>query len=119
MDYIKILKADLEKGYSKSDLEKLIGLPKNNLSGILKGDKKLSAKSRLKIDIWEKTVKPSPLKLFFKKPENEQEKHIQDLTEGTNKVKDLTKKPPTTNYVTDTRKPFMSDAIKKKLGIKD
>lgn len=44
---------------------------------------------------------------------------------GKSLVKDLTKpnkevKPaetPKTNYVADTRKPFMSEAIKKKLGI--
>lgn len=63
MDYIKILKADLEKGYSMSDLEKLIGLPKNGLSGILKGGKKLSKKSKLKIAVWEKSAKPNPLEL--------------------------------------------------------
>ncbi len=63
MDYIKSLEADLEKGYSKSDLEKLIGLPKNNLSGILKGDRTLSKKSKLKIDKWEKSEKPDPLNL--------------------------------------------------------
>ena len=61
MDYIKSLEADLEKGYSKSDLEKLIGLPKNNLSGILKGSRKLSKKSQLKIDKWEASEKPHPL----------------------------------------------------------
>lgn len=59
--YIKILTDDLEKGYSKSDLEKLIGLPKNNLSGILKGDRKLSKKSKLKIEKWDKSEKPNPL----------------------------------------------------------
>lgn len=63
MDYIKSLEADLEKGYSKSDLEKLIGLPKNNLSGILKGDRKLSKKSQLKIERWDKSEKPDPLTL--------------------------------------------------------
>jgi len=61
IDYIALLEADLEKGYSKSDLEKLIGLPKNNLSGILKGDRKLSKKSQLKIDKWEASEKPHPL----------------------------------------------------------
>lgn len=63
MDYIKSLEADLEKGYSKSDLEKLIGLPKNNLSGILKGGRKLSKKSQLKIERWDKSEKPDPLTL--------------------------------------------------------
>lgn len=67
MDYIKSLEADLEKGYSKSDLEKLIGLPKNNLSGILKGGRTLSKKSKLKIDKWEASEKPDPLQVFFVK----------------------------------------------------
>lgn len=67
MDYIKSLEADLEKGYSKSDLEKLIGLPKNNLSGILKGSRKLSKKSQLKIDKWEASEKPHPLSVNWVK----------------------------------------------------
>lgn len=66
MDYIAILKADLEKGYSKADLEKLIGLPKNNLSGILKGDRKLSKKSELKIEKWQASEKPNPLSEWIK-----------------------------------------------------
>jgi len=63
MDYIKVLSEDLEKGYSKADLERLIGLPKNNLSGILKGDRKLSKKSQLKIEKWEISEKPHPLEV--------------------------------------------------------
>lgn len=76
MDYIKSLEADLEKGYSKSDLERLIGLPKNNLSGILKGDRKLSKKSQLKIDKWMASEKPDPLDLKYLK-------RIEDLAKGT------------------------------------
>lgn len=67
MNYIEVLKADLEKGYSKADLERLIGLPKNNLSGIIKGDRKLSKKSELKIDKWEASEKPNPLELYLEK----------------------------------------------------
>jgi len=67
MDYIKSLQVDLENGYSKADLERLIGLPKNNLSGILKGDRNLSKKSKLKIDKWEASEKPHPLELNFEK----------------------------------------------------
>lgn len=69
MDFIQILKEDLGNGYSKSDLEKLIGLPQNCLSGIIKGDKKLSRKSELKIGKWEASEKPNPLQLFFVKKE--------------------------------------------------
>jgi len=76
MDYITLLKADLEKGYSKSDLERLIGLPKNNLSGILKGDRKLSKKSMLKIEKWEVSEKPNPLELFLEKSYEENKEEI-------------------------------------------
>lgn len=100
MDYIEVLKADLGKGYSKADLEWLIGLPKNNLSGILKGDRKLSKKSELKIDIWMGSEKPSPLEVSRIKDEmelaklklaasanpNSHEVNIQDLNEPTNIV---------------------------------
>jgi hypothetical protein len=94
MDYIKSLEADLEKGYSKSDLEKLIGLPKNNLSGILKGDRKLSKKSQLKIDKWNKSEKPHPLSVYwnieqkdvlgdtFKTTKEEFKKVANDIFEG-------------------------------------
>lgn len=68
MNYKVVLLEDLAKGYSKSDLEKLIGLPKNNLSGILKGDRNLSKKSKLKIEKWMASVKPDPLSLFFEQP---------------------------------------------------
>lgn len=63
MNYLEVLKADLEKGYSKADLERLIGLPKNNLAGVLNGNKKLSRKSELKIEAWEVSPKPNPLTL--------------------------------------------------------
>jgi len=66
MNYIEILQADLEKGYSKADLERLIGLPKNNLSGILKGNRKLSRKSELKIEKWQASEKPNPLSEWIK-----------------------------------------------------
>jgi len=63
INFVQILKDDLEKGYSKSDLELVIGLPKNSLSGVIKGDKKLSKKSELKISEWQNSEKPSPLKI--------------------------------------------------------
>lgn len=66
-DFVQILKDDLEKGYSKSDLERLIGLPQNCLSGIIKGDKKLSRKSQIKIEQWEVSEKPNPLQVYFVK----------------------------------------------------
>ena len=40
---------EIDKGFSKSDLEKLIGLPKNSLASFLSGDdKRLSRKNRIK-----------------------------------------------------------------------
>lgn len=81
-DYIELLKADLELGYSKSDLERLIGLPRNNLTGILKGDKNLSKKSQKKIEVWEASNKPDPLKLHFVKKEVK----IVDANKATNIV---------------------------------
>lgn len=67
MDFITELNKDLANGFSKSDLEKLIGLPKNSLSGVLRGSKKLSKKSQIKIDVWSKSEKPNPIDLKFEK----------------------------------------------------
>jgi len=67
MDYKAVIQDDLKAGFSKVELEVLIGLPKNNLSGILKGDRKLSRKSELKIEKWQKSEKPNPLDLIVKK----------------------------------------------------
>lgn len=75
MNYLEVLRADLEKGFTKADLERLIGLPKNNLSGVLKGDKKLSRKSELKIELWEASEKPNPLELKY-------QNRIEDLAAG-------------------------------------
>lgn len=63
MNYLELLEDDLKKGYTKADLERLIGLPKNSLSGILKENKKLSRLSELKIEKWEVSEKPNPLDL--------------------------------------------------------
>ncbi len=100
MNYIELLNADLIKGYSKSDLEMLIGLPKNSLSGVIKGDKKLSKISQLKIKEWEASNKPNPLKVLEMKREMALAKlkltappnpssiliDIQDLNKQTNKI---------------------------------
>ena len=42
-------------------------------------------------------------------------KKVQDLSKPNTEVKPV--EQPKTNYVVDTRKPFMSEAIKKKLGL--
>ena len=118
MNYRALILEDLEKGYSKADLERFIGLPKNNLSGILKGDRRLSKKSELKIELWNKSEKPNPLTLhefvcsngakegqsveqpFVDLAKNANDKLgkavFQDLTKPT--VVSEVKEPPKTNY---------------------
>jgi len=71
MDYKAVIQDDLKAGFSKVELEVLIGLPKNNLSGILKGNRKLSRKSELKIEKWQKSEKPNPLDLIVKKKDGD------------------------------------------------
>ena len=61
MDWKQVINADLSKGFSKSDLELLIGLPKNTLASLLTDKKKISKKSLLKIDKWNSSEKCSPL----------------------------------------------------------
>jgi hypothetical protein len=67
MDIIYEINKDLLSGFSKSDLENLIGLPQNSLSGVLTEKKKLSKKSRLKIERWVASEKPDPLNLVLEK----------------------------------------------------
>lgn len=66
MKHIEIIKSDLEKGFKKTQLEKLIGLPENSLSGVLSGKKKLSRQSIIKIELWNKSEKPDPLTTLHK-----------------------------------------------------
>ena len=72
MNWIDEINADLIKGFSKSDLEFLIGLPKNTLAGVLKGNKKFSKKSELKIELWSKSEKPNPLDVVLPKIEKKE-----------------------------------------------
>lgn len=65
--YIASLQNDLANGFSKRELEDLIGLPKNSLASILTGKRNLSLKSQLKIKRWEASEKPNPLELKFEK----------------------------------------------------
>lgn len=65
MDLIAELKKDLEKGFSKRDLERLIGLPVNSLSNILSGKKKPSKKYSLKVEKWMVSKKPDPLSVIY------------------------------------------------------
>lgn len=65
MDYKLLLETEITNGFSKRDLEYLIGLPKNNLSSFLSGNRSLSKKSFLKIERWI-TSKDKPDPLSFK-----------------------------------------------------
>ena len=61
MDYKKVIQDDLDRGFTKRDLEVLIGLPKNNLSAFMNGKKEFPKKALLRIERWEKSEKPDPL----------------------------------------------------------
>lgn len=61
-----LLQKDLDAGFSKSDLERLIGLSKNSLSGILAGNRSLSKKNTLRVKLFMESEKPSPLELTKK-----------------------------------------------------
>jgi hypothetical protein len=63
MDLLNQINSELKRGFSKSELERLIGLPKNSLSGVLLGGKKLSKKSELKVQRFMTSEKPNPLDL--------------------------------------------------------
>jgi len=63
MDLLSAIREDLDKGFSKKQLEELIGLPKNCLSNILSGKKKLSLISELKVKKFMENPKPDPLTL--------------------------------------------------------
>lgn len=60
MDYVQLLKDEIASGFSKSDLEFLIGLPKNSLSGVINQGRPLSKKSKAKIDVFLQSDKPDP-----------------------------------------------------------
>jgi len=80
MDYVQLLKDEIASGFSKSDLEFLIGLPKNSLSGVINQGRPLSKKSKAKIEAFLQSDKPDPttfkrIKEVVKennKPENRQ-----------------------------------------------
>lgn len=98
MNLIEQIKADLEKGYSKVDLERLIGLPQNSLSGVIAGTKTLSKKSELKVEKFMASEKPDPLTLII--PKNKSE--IKDYTKQVKQVKPITDKPDPTNKTINT-----------------
>ena len=90
------LRAEIDKGFNKRDLEILIGLPKNCLSYVLRGEGKLSKKSVIKstrfldenteLDPFdEKLVSAIKLIKDNNKPENK--KSIKSERNNTNNVK--------------------------------
>jgi hypothetical protein len=98
MEFVEILKAEVEKGFSKSDLERIIGLPLNHLANVFNGRKSLSKKSQIKIkryfelypdidplDIPEgfKIIKPKESKPIIQKVDtNEIKKYLMGFVKG-------------------------------------
>ena len=88
------IKQELERGFTKRELEVLMGIPKNNLSGILKGKKKISAKGLIRIQKYfdlekmpipsEKIEKVKRMVIENNKPANKAR-----IEAERNKVKDL------------------------------
>ena len=101
MDTISELKKDLLSGFSKKDLETLIGLPKNSLSNVLSGKKKLSKKSVAKVERWASSEKPDPFLLPGKKGNTEN--GVKDFTNPSNIVKPF--EQPKTDYTINTDTP--------------
>lgn len=83
--YIATLKDDLKNGFSKTQLEILIDLPKNSLASVLTGKRKLSPKSILKIKKWEASEKPNPLEIVLEK---KIEKVLAESKGEVNKIQD-------------------------------
>ena len=83
MDCVTKIKEELERGFSKATLEKLIGLPKNNLASILTGNRNFSKTSELKINKFFQLPKLDPLDFLVKRNDNKV------LINDFNKVSDL------------------------------
>lgn len=79
MDLIQLLKDDLETGFSKSQLEQLIGLPLNSLSSVISGHKTLSKKSQLKVKHFMLNPKSNPLQKEVKQKLTEKEPESKNL----------------------------------------
>jgi hypothetical protein len=87
MDYVEYLKEQILLGYKLTDLEKLINISKNTISGIVAGKRQLSGRDRLKIDVWSKIEgKPDPLKveqyLFIRSEREKMSKALELHTYG-------------------------------------
>lgn len=79
MNLIDCLLKEINRGFYKSELERLIGLSINSLSGIIAGNKKLSQKQKLKVEnYFKQQVLPDPLDTFIQKKQKLDKK--QDFT---------------------------------------
>ncbi len=125
MEITEQINAELEKGFSKSDLEVLIGLPQNFLSGFLKGKKKLSKKCALKVDLFMKSEKPNPLdfkKVLHKVTENNLPENKKRINEQRNTVamwkENHQNSQPTTEVIeyTDTQQRRHAAAVAHRVG---
>lgn len=81
MDLINKLKAEIERGFYKSDLERLIGLPTNTLSGIMSGKRDIGIKGKLKIEKYFQQV-PLPDPLAVNTENGKVNEKIDRLTNG-------------------------------------
>ncbi len=91
------IQVHLDSGFTKSDLEHLMGLPINSLSGFFAGGRKYSKKNELRILRWlESEDKPDPLTLkleVIRKPKKEVAEKVADPKPVFAPVKKETPKP--------------------------
>jgi hypothetical protein len=80
MELVERLQLEIKKGFSKSELERIVDLPLNTLSSILTGKKKMTAKHELSVSSFlDKNPNLNPL----------------DYPKRTRKVKEVKKDAPT------------------------
>lgn len=65
------IQAELDRGFTKADLEFLIGLPQNTLSGVLAGKREFSKKSEIKVAKFLASEKPDPF--LFSRPKTKKQ----------------------------------------------
>lgn len=113
----KQIQEQIDRGFSKKDLETLIGLPANNLAGFMKGERNFSKKNILRIERFLASANNfDPLELDTIKKSiphyggnliNEDKfpkQQVKDLNKPTNQVKEI--KAAESNSVIDTRPPM-------------
>jgi len=108
MEVLDKIRQELERGFTKRELEILMGIPKNNLSSILIGKREISKKGLIRIKkYFELEVKPmpserierskqanlSPSKPKDNKTQGKEEKQAKNGTEKPNKANMVEVKP--------------------------